>query len=132
MSDINNSSAVQFVVIAIAAGTPLVFASVGEILNEKAGVTNLGIEGMMLIGGVGAYAAAVSTGSLSLGVIAGMLSGAALSLLHAVLSISLRANQVVSGLALVILGSGLRTTWAMSDPMPLTNRPLHPAIGPVS
>ncbi len=57
----NNSTVVQFIVIAIAAGTPLVFGSVGEILCEKAGVMNLGIEGMMLLGGVVAYAAAVST-----------------------------------------------------------------------
>ena len=103
----NNSTVIQFIVIAIAAGTPLVFGSVGEILCEKAGVMNLGIEGMMLLGGVVAYAAAVSTGSLFLGVLAGAAAGAALSLVHAVLTITLRGNQVVSGIGLVLLGSGL-------------------------
>lgn len=131
MSGINNATAIEFIVISIAAGTPLVFASVGEILNERGGITNLGIEGMMLIGGVTAYATAVSTGSLTLGVLAGALGGAALSLLHGVLSITLRANQIVSGLALVVLGTGLSSYLGNIGVNPLTARPLDGAIGPV-
>ena len=127
----NNSTVIQFIVIAIAAGTPLVFGSVGEILCEKAGVMNLGIEGMMLLGGVVAYAAAVSTGSLFLGVLAGAAAGAALSLVHAVLTITLRGNQVVSGIGLVLLGSGLAAYLGDIGSTPLTNRPLTSSISPI-
>ena len=126
----NNSTVVQFIVIAIAAGTPLVFGSVGEILCEKAGVMNLGIEGMMLLGGVVAYAAAVSTGSLFLGVLAGAAAGAALSLVHAVLTITLRGNQVVRGSAWCCLGSGLAAYLGDIGSTPLTSRPLTSSISP--
>jgi simple sugar transport system permease protein len=91
----------------VASGTILLFAAVGEILAERSGVINLGVEGMMLIGAVTAFATAVSTGDPWLGVAAGMLAGGLLSLLHAVVTIHFRADQVVSGLALTFLGTGL-------------------------
>jgi ABC-type uncharacterized transport system permease subunit len=91
----------------IAVGTILLFAAVGEILAERSGVLNLGVEGMMLIGAVTGYATAVTTGNAWLGVAAAMLGGGLLSLLHAIVTITFRAEQVVSGLALTFLGTGL-------------------------
>ncbi len=91
----------------IAVGTILLFAAIGEILAERAGVINLGVEGMMLIGAVAGYATAVSTSNPWLGVVVAMLAGGLLSLLHAIITITFRADQVVSGLALTFLGTGL-------------------------
>jgi simple sugar transport system permease protein len=91
----------------VATGTVLLFAAVGEIYAERAGVINLGVEGMMLMGAVVGYAIAVGTGNPWLGLVLGMLAGGALSLLHAVVTISFQAEQVVSGLALTFLGTGL-------------------------
>lgn len=91
----------------IAAGTPLVFAALGELIVEKSGVLNLGVEGMMLVGAIAGFATAISSGSLVLGVLAGMAAGAALSFLFAILTLKLMANQVASGLALTLFGVGL-------------------------
>ncbi len=91
----------------VATGTALLFAAVGEIFAERAGVLNLGVEGMMLMGAVVAFGTAVTTGNPWLGLVLGMLAGGMLSLLHAVITISFQAEQVVSGLALTFLGSGL-------------------------
>ncbi|HYX11523.1 MAG TPA: ABC transporter permease [Candidatus Acidoferrum sp.] len=91
----------------IATGTVLLFASIGEIFAERAGVLNLGVEGMMLMGAVAGYSTALSTGNAWLGVLVAMVVGALLALLHGVVAIHLRADQVVSGLALTFLGTGL-------------------------
>ncbi|HHW40636.1 MAG TPA: ABC transporter permease [Syntrophomonadaceae bacterium] len=91
----------------IIAGTPILFASLGELLTEKAGVLNLGVEGMMMIGAVAGFLVSFKTMNPWLGIIAAMLAGGCLSLVHALMSVSLRVNQVVSGLALTILGTGL-------------------------
>lgn len=93
--------------IAIAAGTSLVFATVGEIVTERAGILNLGVEGMMIMGAVTGFAAAFHTESVAIGVIIAMLVGGAMALVHAFLTITMLADQVVSGLALTLLGSGL-------------------------
>jgi simple sugar transport system permease protein len=92
---------------AIAAGTPLVFAALGELVTEKSGVLNLGVEGMMLVGAIAGFATAATTGSLWLGVLAGMAAGAVMSAIFAVLTLNLMANQVASGLALTLFGIGL-------------------------
>jgi len=92
---------------ALVSGTPLLFATIGEIFSERAGVMNLGIEGMMLVGAMGGFAAWFKTDSALLGLLVGMLFGGLLSLLHAFITISLRADQVVSGLAVTLLGGGL-------------------------
>ena len=91
----------------VASGTVYLFAAVGEIFAERAGVLNLGVEGMMLMGAVVAFGTAVGTGNPWLGLLLGTLAGGALSILHAVITISFQAEQVVSGLALTFLGSGL-------------------------
>jgi simple sugar transport system permease protein len=82
-------------------------AAIGELVVEKAGVLNLGVEGMMIMGAICGFATAVETGSPALGFIGGALGGAALSLLFAVLTQILQANQVASGLALTLFGLGL-------------------------
>lgn len=92
---------------AVTAGTPILYASLGEILCEKSGNLNLGVEGMMLVGAVCGFQAAVSTGNPWMGILAAMLAGGALALVHAFLTITLKASQVVSGLALTIFGTGL-------------------------
>jgi general nucleoside transport system permease protein len=94
-------------VLTLAAGTPLVFAALGELVTEKSGVLNLGVEGMMLVGAVVAFAVAAKTGSPWLGVAAGTAAGAAASQLFAVITLSLMANQVAAGLALSLFGVGL-------------------------
>ena len=93
----------------IAAATPLLLAAVGELVAEKAGVLNLGVEGMMLGGAIAAFATAHETGSPVLGVAAGLLAGIALSVLFGVIALTLQANQTATGLALTIFGRGLST-----------------------
>ena len=92
---------------ALVSGTPLFFATIGEIFSERSGVMNLGIEGMMLVGAMGGFAVWSDTGSIFLGLFAGLAFGGSLALLHAFITITLRADQVVSGLAVTFLGSGL-------------------------
>ncbi len=95
------------VVSIIAAATPLLFAALGELMTEKSGVLNLGVEGMMLLGAVASFATAVATGSFVFAIVVGALAGALMSLVFAVLTLSLLANQVATGLALTIFGVGL-------------------------
>jgi general nucleoside transport system permease protein len=91
----------------VASGTILLFAAIGEIFAERSGVLNLGVEGMMLFGAVAGFSTALTTGDPWLGVVVAMLAGGLLSLLHGVMTIQFRADQVVSGLALTFLGTGL-------------------------
>ena len=91
----------------VASGTVLLFATLGELLTERSGVINLGVEGMMLIGAMTAFGVALSTGNPWLGVLAAMLAGGLLSQIHAVIVVTLLADQVVSGLALTFLGTGI-------------------------
>jgi len=91
----------------ITASTPLLIAAIGELVVERSGVLNLGVEGMMVIGAAAGIAAAITTGSSALGVLVAVLAGMALSLVFAALVLGLAANQVAAGLALAILGLGL-------------------------
>ena len=91
----------------VASGTVLLFATIGEIFAERSGVMNLGVEGMMLLGAMSAYAVASSTGNPWLGLIVAMLAGGLLSQIHAFLTVTLQSDQVVSGLALTFLGTGI-------------------------
>ncbi len=91
----------------VASGTVLLFATIGEIFTERAGVLNLGVEGMMLIGAMSAFAITAATGNGWLGLLVAMLAAGALALLHGVVAIHFQADQVVSGLALTFLGTGL-------------------------
>ena len=89
------------------AGTLLLLGTVGEVYAERSGVMNLGVEGMLAAGAAAAYATVFASGNPWLGIIVACLTGVALSLIHAVVSVSLYANQVVSGLALCMLGIGV-------------------------
>ena len=98
---------VPIVVATLGAGTPLVYAALGEVVSEKSGVLNLGVEGMMVVGAIAAFAATTAGGGAGVGVLAGMAAGAAMALVFAVLTLTLQANQVAAGLALSIFGVGL-------------------------
>jgi simple sugar transport system permease protein len=91
----------------VATGTVLLFATIGEIFAERSGVMNLGVEGMMLIGAMTAFSTTIATGNPWLGVFAAMLAAGLLSQIHAFITITLQADQVVSGLALTFLGIGI-------------------------
>ena len=91
----------------ITASTPLLLAASGELVVERAGVLNLGVEGMMIVGAACGFAGAFATGSIVVGALCGILGGAALAAVFAALTLGLAANQVASGLALTILGVGL-------------------------
>ncbi len=90
----------------VLAGTTLIWASVGEVVAERSGILNLGVEGMMLFGAVTGYMSAYYTGNPYYAILVAALGGAVLSLLHAFVCITLRADQIVSGLALTIFGMG--------------------------
>jgi ABC-type uncharacterized transport system permease subunit len=91
----------------IAASTPLLLAAAGELVVERAGVLNLGIEGMMIMGAACGFAAAYFTGSITIGAICGMLAGVGMAAIFAALTLGLAVNQVAAGLALTIFGIGL-------------------------
>lgn len=90
----------------ITASTPLVFAAVGEIVVEKSGVLNLGVEGMMVVGAIAAFAIGVTTGSATLAIVGGALAGAGIAFIFGFLTLFLLSNQVATGLALTIFGLG--------------------------
>lgn len=91
----------------ITAATPLLFAAIGEMVAEKSGVLNLGVEGMMLVGAVVAFATVHLTGSATLAILAGILAGAGMAAIFGVLVLGLQSSQVATGLALTIFGIGL-------------------------
>ncbi len=124
----------------ISAATPLLFAALGELVVEKSGVLNLGVEGLMLAGAVSAFATMVTTGSAILAVLAGGLAGAALALVFGLLTLSLMTNQVATGLALTIFGIGLSALAGSGfvgipvDPLPKLDLPIVsslPIVGPL-
>ena len=125
----------------VAIATTLILAALGALFTERAGVLNLGIEGILLTSAISSFLAADSSGSIWLGLIVGSLVGALLAGIHAVLAVVLRANQIVAGLALVIFGTGLanflgkpaegKTVTTIIKPLsfgPLSDIPL---IGPI-
>ena len=89
------------------AGTPLLLGTVGEVICERAGILNLGVEGVMSVGAVVAFIVTYTTGNPWLGLAAAILAGMLISLIHAFASVTLQASQVVSGLALTMIGLGL-------------------------
>jgi len=91
----------------VTTGTVLLFATLGEIFAERSGVMNLGVEGMMLIGAMTAFSVAVKTGNAVLGLVMAMLAAGLISQIHAFIAIALQADQVVSGLSLTFLGTGI-------------------------
>ena len=104
----------------VVAGTPLLLGTLGEVICERSGVLNLGVEGMMAMGAVSGFIVTFQTRNPWLGMLAAMGVGALLSSLHAFVSITLRGNQTVSGLALTMLGIGLSGLWGK----PFIGKPL--------
>ena len=93
--------------ITLRAGTSLVYAALGETYTERSGILNLGVEGMMLMGAASAFAVAYWSGSVWLALLVAAAVGACMAALHAFLTVTMRANQVVSGLSLTLFGTGL-------------------------
>ncbi|MEM8751792.1 MAG: ABC transporter permease, partial [Pseudomonadota bacterium] len=104
--DLSVLNPTQIMVSLIIAATPLLFAALGELVVEKSGVLNLGVEGMMIVGALGGFAAAFHTGSLGLAVLAGAGAGAAIAVVFGFLTQFLMSNQVATGLALTLFGLG--------------------------
>lgn len=105
--DLSAINPVLLIASLMVAATPLLLAAIGELVVEKAGVLNLGVEGMMITGAICGFAIAVETGSPALGFVAAAIGGALLSVLFAILTQIALANQVASGLALTLFGLGL-------------------------
>ena len=137
----NSAQIISLLAAAVTAGTAVLFAALGEIVAEKSGILNLGVEGMMLTGAVAGFMTAYRTGSLWLGILAAMMAAGLLALIHAFLTITLKANQVVSGLALTMFGTGLSAYLGKSligipaksvfRPIPIAFLADIPLLGPV-
>lgn len=110
----------------LATGTILLFAGIGEIFAERAGILNLGVEGMMLLGAMAGFSTSLSTNSVWLGLLAAIIAGGVVSLAHGVVSIHFQADQVVSGLSLTFLGTGLALVFG--EGLTGQNPPLVPAF----
>ncbi len=105
--DLSSINPILLIASLMVAATPILLAAIGELVVEKAGVLNLGVEGMMIVGAISGFAIAVETGSPFLGFIAAAIGGAVLSLLFVLLTQVALANQVASGLSLTLFGLGL-------------------------
>ncbi len=138
--DLSSINPVLLVASLMVAATPILLAAVGELVVEKAGVLNLGVEGMMIVGAISGFAIAVETGSPLLGFIAAAVGGALLSLLFVFLTQVALANQVASGLALTLFGLGFSALMGQSyvGVKPPKTEPLDipflsdlPVVGPI-
>ena len=127
----NESTLILTLFAAIGLGTPLVFGTIGEIITERAGNLNLGVQGMMLVGAVAGFWATYNTESLLLGVIIAMIAGALFSVIHAFASVTLRVSQIVSGLALTIFGTGLSSFLGEAGSEPLVGEPSKATFEPI-
>jgi general nucleoside transport system permease protein len=125
---------------AVRGGTSIMYAGLGETISERSGVINLGTEGSMLVGALGGYALTAQTGSPWIGVIGGAAAGALLSLVHAILVVSRRANQFASGLTVYFFALGLTALYGVSyvsrqinafTPVPVPVLSDIPVVGPV-
>lgn len=110
----------------LATGTILLFAAIGEIYAERSGILNLGVEGMMLLGAMAGFSTSLATGNAWLGVLAAIVAGGALSMAHGMVTIHFQADQVVSGLSLTFLGTGLALV--LGEGLTGQNPPLIPAF----
>ena len=110
----------------LATGTILLFAAIGEIFAERAGVLNLGVEGMMLFGAMAGFSTSLATGNAWVGLLVAMIAGGVLSLAHGLVTIHFQADQVVSGLSLTFLGTGLALV--LGEGLTGQNPPLIPFV----
>ncbi|MDY7106904.1 MAG: ABC transporter permease [Actinomycetota bacterium] len=125
---------------AVRGGTSILFPTVGEIIAERSGVINLGTEGCMLTGALAAYVVGIETGSVWLGLLAGMAAGAALALLHAFMVVGRGANQIATGLVITFLALGLTALYGQDyvgqgvnamRPVPIPGLSDLPFLGPI-
>jgi general nucleoside transport system permease protein len=133
----NNSIVVIVAASGVLYGTPLLFAALGELLAERSGVLNLGVEGMMLVGAVmGFWAVQRVHGSrpivLAVAVLVAALAGALTASIHAFLVVTLRANQIVSGLALTIFAGAAGLSSYLGNDLSLADKPARHSFGPVN
>jgi simple sugar transport system permease protein len=126
---LNNSVLVEVLQQAVVYGTPLLFAALGELLAERSGVLNLGVEGMMLVGAVMGFWAVQRTDSLTTAVLVAAVAGAAMAGIHAFLTITLRANQIVSGLALTIFAGAAGLSSYLGNDLSLGDQPANASFG---
>jgi simple sugar transport system permease protein len=127
---INNSVVVVVLASAVLYGTPLLYAALGELLTERSGVLNLGVEGMMLVGAVMGFWAVQRTGSLALAILVAAIAGAAMAAIHAFLVVTLRANQIVSGLALTIFAGAAGLSSYLGNDLNLADQPARQSFSP--
>jgi simple sugar transport system permease protein len=127
---INDSILVVVLASAVAYGTPLLYAALGELLAERSGVLNLGVEGMMLVGAVMGFWAVQRTDSLLLAILVAAVAGAAMALIHAFLVVTLRANQIVSGLALTIFAGAAGLSSYLGNDLNVAGQPAKHSFGP--
>jgi ABC-type uncharacterized transport system permease subunit len=125
---INDSILVVVLASAIVYGTPLLYAALGELLAERSGVLNLGVEGMMLVGAVMGFWGVQRTGSLGVAVVVAAIAGASMALIHAFLVVTLRANQIVSGLALTIFAGAVGLSSYLGNDLNLADQPARHAF----
>jgi len=124
----NTALFVSMLAVTVRAGTSLLYATIGEIFTERSGVLNLGLEGMMLMGAISGFAAAFHSKNVWLGLAVAIAIGGLLGFLHAFLTITLRSNQTVTGLALTIFASGLASF--LGQRLGPQGQPLVGQIGP--
>ncbi len=138
--DFSAISPVSLIVSLMVASTPILLAAIGELVVEKSGVLNLGVEGMMIFGAITGFIAAVTSGSPLIGFIGGAMGGALLSVLFIILTQYLMANQVASGLGLTMMGLGLSAllgySYAGIKPPPSSHLNIPglsdlPVVGPI-
>lgn len=110
----------------LATGTILLFAAIGEIFAERSGILNLGVEGMMLLGAMAGFSVSLSTGNAWAGLLAAMIAAGILGLAHGLVTIHFQADQVVSGLSLTFLGTGLALV--LGEGLTGQNPPLIPDV----
>jgi simple sugar transport system permease protein len=127
---INNSIVVVVLASGIVYGTPLLYAALGELLAERSGVLNLGVEGMMLVGAVMGFWAVQRSDSLAVAVVVAAVAGAAMALIHAFLVVTLRANQIVSGLALTIFAGAAGLSSYLGNDLNLADQPANHSFAP--
>jgi simple sugar transport system permease protein len=126
---VNNGIVVVLLAAAVTYGTPLLFAALGELITERSGVLNLGVEGMMLVGAVMGFWSVQTVGSgssvlaLAVALVVAVLAGAVIASIHAFLVVTLRANQIVSGLALTIFGGAAGLSSYLGNDLELANNP---------
>jgi simple sugar transport system permease protein len=136
LAAVNDSFVVLILASAVLYGTPLLFAALGELLAERSGVLNLGVEGMMLVGAVAGFWAVQHVGAsggvpLAAAIGVAALAGASMALIHAFLVVTLRANQIVSGLALTIFAGAAGLSSYLGNDLDLSGAPAEHAFRPL-